>query len=696
MVRGMIAAALLLSFLASSPVGDAVLAIESTSPAFEQTWERTDRPVAELTVSRTWMWGPTPSTTVVTEPYAESPDEVRFVQYFDKSRMEDNGWRASEPPWDVTSGLLVVELISGRMQIGDATFEDRQPAEVNVAGDLNVDRGPTYASLAGVLDVPPLPFDRPVIQEIDRAGLVSTDERLERYGVTIEWIDDVTGHSIAGPFWRLMNSSGTIYVDGEFVDEPLFENPFYATGRPITEAYWANVKVAGTYQDVLSQCFERRCMTYTPDNPVGWKVEAGNVGRHYYEWRYGHPPLPGRLVFDGLILNEQPYLRFFTMEPDGSDLHPLSAAPDAGEARPSLSPDGRRLAVSRVTTSEDGVSPEGGVYVINTATGKEVKIANGRAWVTWSQDGTRMALEWQEHSYGAGCCGGGRLFEDPPKIAVANADGTGFQVLSESRIDGDVGFILEGLPLISPDGSQVVFSREYTHRSAIDEPPSAPRTWALVVMRIDGSCAVEIRHAELTRPNIIAWSSDSSSIVFEYETDQARSESSLFLIAASGGEPEAITPTGVQVQVGNAPTSPDGKWIAFRCKIGGGQNDPWGLCSVTTDGHHFAQLVDPSVAGGVVSLFHFTFSPDSSRLAVETSHNVLVINVDGTDPVTVSAQFSIAGRNLAWSPDGQYLASAADEGIRTVEIATGEVSAPLAEIWIAQAGGGYVFWVPKG
>ena len=66
-----------------------------------------------------------------------------------------------------------------------------------------------------------------------------------------------------------------------------FESVFYATGYPITEAYWASVKVAGVTQDVLMQCFERRCLTYTPGNPAGWQVEAGNVGRHYYQWRYG-------------------------------------------------------------------------------------------------------------------------------------------------------------------------------------------------------------------------------------------------------------------------------------------------------------------------------------------------------------------------------------------------------------------------
>jgi hypothetical protein len=35
------------------------------------------------------------------------------------------------------------------------------------------------------------------------------------------------------------------------------------------------------------QAFERRVLTYNPDNSDGWKVEAGNVGQHYYQWRYG-------------------------------------------------------------------------------------------------------------------------------------------------------------------------------------------------------------------------------------------------------------------------------------------------------------------------------------------------------------------------------------------------------------------------
>jgi hypothetical protein len=96
-----------------------------------------------------------------------------------------------------------------------------------------------------------------------------------------------TKHTVAQPFWELMTSTGLVYQDGHYVSAALFENPFYATGYPITEAYWTQVLLAGQPTDVLVQCFERRCLTYTPGNPDGWKVEAGNVGQHYYIWRYG-------------------------------------------------------------------------------------------------------------------------------------------------------------------------------------------------------------------------------------------------------------------------------------------------------------------------------------------------------------------------------------------------------------------------
>ena len=114
---------------------------------------------------------------------------------------------------------------------------------------------------------------------------------LASYGVTDVALVPETNHRIASVFQDYLNSSGTIYQNGQDVTDQLYTPPFYETGYPMTEPYWASVKVAGTIQDVLIQCFQRRCLTYTPSNADGWKVEMGNVGLHYYRWRYGTPPV---------------------------------------------------------------------------------------------------------------------------------------------------------------------------------------------------------------------------------------------------------------------------------------------------------------------------------------------------------------------------------------------------------------------
>jgi hypothetical protein len=261
----------------------------SGDDAFQRTWARTDKPVNDRQVDRTWMWGPRDNAIETAEPYAEAPGGQRTVRYFDKSRMEDNSYRGTNP-WDVTNGLLVVELISGRMQVGDNSFVPREPAEINVAGDPNQTNPITYALLANLLDDDAVEVSSTITARatVTDAGIsLNEDASLAGRGVTAAWYVPDTDHTIANPFWTFMNAAGMVYEDGSLTTENLFENPFYATGFPITEAFWATVTVGGMARDVLMQCFERRCLTYTPDNPAGWQVEAGNVGLHYYQWRHG-------------------------------------------------------------------------------------------------------------------------------------------------------------------------------------------------------------------------------------------------------------------------------------------------------------------------------------------------------------------------------------------------------------------------
>ncbi|MCO5175884.1 MAG: lamin tail domain-containing protein [Thermomicrobiales bacterium] len=293
--RRAIALALTFVLLLVAVVQTQVAAEQPANEAFQRTWARTDKPVADGAVSRTWMWGPQANTAALVEDYAEAPDHERTVQYFDKSRMEvtNDASIAADSPWYVTNGLLVVELMTGEMQVGDDTFVQRDPAEVQVAGDPGPDNGPTYADLADLRSAPATEVGEVLSQRVDSDGNVGTVSDFAAYGVTAAERVQVPGidHTVASVFWSFMNSTGLVSDNGNLTEANLFENPYYATGYPITEAYWTIVSVGGVSTDVLLQCFERRCLTYTPGNSAGWQVEAGNVGLHYYAWRYDEQQL---------------------------------------------------------------------------------------------------------------------------------------------------------------------------------------------------------------------------------------------------------------------------------------------------------------------------------------------------------------------------------------------------------------------
>ncbi|HEX2910159.1 MAG TPA: hypothetical protein VH186_05080 [Chloroflexia bacterium] len=260
------------------------------SADFENVWNRTDKQVAAGQVSRTWLWGPAPFTAGLTEDYAEAPGGKRQVQYFDKSRMEinnPNGDRSN--PYYVTNGLIVREMMDGRLQLGDNKFESRPAAEIGVAGDADDTQGPTYKALGKLTAKTVDQSGILVAGSVDRIGNTRFDvgDYGKKYQVSYAHYEPLTGHNIAGVFWSFLNQTDKVLNgQGQVVNGRLFDPVYYATGLPITEAYWAQVKVGGQVKDVLVQAFERRILTFTPSNTPAFQVEMGNVGQHYYNWRY--------------------------------------------------------------------------------------------------------------------------------------------------------------------------------------------------------------------------------------------------------------------------------------------------------------------------------------------------------------------------------------------------------------------------
>jgi hypothetical protein len=274
-------------------------------PNMQALWKRNDLLVQQQKVNRSWLWGPE-AFAITAEEFEEAPAGgqitiagKRLVAYYDKARMEvNNPFSNRISQYFISNGLLVKELINGERAIGYSKTVSSLPAQVPVAGDeVNYTDSPTYASLISIASL--VPGQNRATNRID--GIVTSylsrnstfmeeDQRFAAYNVKIAYYEnDVFGHNIPKIFWDFMNSVGRVIEDGVERDNLVLSDWRYTMGYPITEPYWATVAIRSQPRDVLTQCFERRCLTYTPSNPDGFKVEMGNVGQHYYKWRYQTP-----------------------------------------------------------------------------------------------------------------------------------------------------------------------------------------------------------------------------------------------------------------------------------------------------------------------------------------------------------------------------------------------------------------------
>jgi hypothetical protein len=270
----------LVSVTVPSPASgqDFTIAPDFAQEPIPDIWEDADGEDARSQSGRSWIWGPV-IRSATHEPYADSPDGLRAVYYFDKARMEINDPDAQRDSiWYATSGLLIREMMLGQIQVGDSISIDTAPAEIPVTGDLhdNPD-SPTYATLGEftVLGGQPENRTEPQVGQtvrttLDANGNLGTLSNLP-YPVEFAEYDDTLGFNIPDVFWRWMN------------DQPADWR--YIIGHPVTGAFWVNTRIAEQETTVLVQAFERRVLTFNPANDPEWQVEAGNAGLHYRSWR---------------------------------------------------------------------------------------------------------------------------------------------------------------------------------------------------------------------------------------------------------------------------------------------------------------------------------------------------------------------------------------------------------------------------
>jgi hypothetical protein len=277
----------LITLMAIAAITPVIAAPAIGNPAFQRVWDRQDRAVAEHISDRSWTWGPGPISDPLREQLVEGADSKRLVQYFDKSRMEINDPTADpNATWYVTNGLLPIELMTGRMQVGFNQFEQHAPAKIAAIGDP--DQFPTYEDLLPLYQSPgavnPGDLGKPA------TGFYNTNKTISGFNdyasdPATMLVRGENNHGVAKTFVDFMNSNGLVYENGRYVRGQVYD-PLFVFGLPVTGAYWVKVKVGGVERPILFQVFERRLLTYNPANPPAFRVEMGNVGQHYYQWRY--------------------------------------------------------------------------------------------------------------------------------------------------------------------------------------------------------------------------------------------------------------------------------------------------------------------------------------------------------------------------------------------------------------------------
>ncbi|GEM_PF-2336900 len=257
---------LLLSTYFAAPVFMHGSAAETAfgSPAFQTLWSSIEPVVPNF-------WGPTVQP-ARQEPYREATNGSRLVQYFDKARMEQT--TASGP---VTNGLLTVELITGQRQMGDTSYVAFSPSALPIVGDPT-NTWPPYSALGGGV----------FAAKVGQSGEPS--RTVYKPGGTFG-LNPGLGADPGAQFGAYQSDPGGKYAHNIPIAFSSYlaalPIPWLSTmGLPLTEAFWVNVIVGGNPTWVLVQPFERRVLSYTPTNPAGFQVEMGNIGQHYYRWRY--------------------------------------------------------------------------------------------------------------------------------------------------------------------------------------------------------------------------------------------------------------------------------------------------------------------------------------------------------------------------------------------------------------------------
>src|SRR5688500_13144397 len=192
-----------------------------------------------------------------------------------------------------------------------------------------------------------------------------------------------------------------------------------------------------------------------------------------------------------------------------------------------------------------------------------------------------------------------------------------------------------GAPRVAPDGSQIIYSRNWVDKM------NDRRESSIYIMNADGS-----RPRRLLNGSSPIWSPDGTRIAYTATGEPSGSQIFVRYMDAEGAVTQATRLTSAP---GNLRWSPDGKAIAFTMQVpdtGGGFRAERQVAALRPRGATWTQT--PRVVEKL------DYRQDGQGFTADAVQHLFVVPADGGTPRQVTTGQWSAGA-AEWTPDGKFL-----------------------------------------